>query len=286
MMSRFAAGLFLVSLSSASFAATDRPNQPTTSAEPVYSSSTNLPEAPGRESVRFAAGQSGSVVRNEVSSKPFSALAVAVKVGTLGIGFDIATPLAKKFNLRAGASFFSYSPNITEDGINVNGTLTFRSGTANLDWFPFGNAFRVSPGVTFYNGNSLKAVATVPGGQTFDLNDTTYTSSKADPVTGTFNVLFGNKAAPSLTIGTGNMLPRKAGKHWSVPFEFGAEFTSSPTLTLALAGSACDQFGNCSKIATNPTTQANVLAEQKKLQDDISPLQAFPIISIGLGYKF
>jgi hypothetical protein len=36
------------------------------------------------------------------SYRPFSSLGMATRVGLSGAGFDLATPLARKFNLRAG----------------------------------------------------------------------------------------------------------------------------------------------------------------------------------------
>lgn len=145
-----------------------------------------------------------AIAAGHSSNKPFSALGVAVKVGVEGVGFDVATPLARKFNLRAGASFFSYQGSLTEDGIQINPDVRFRKAAASLDYYPFGGSFRVSPGFVFYNGNHATATALVPAGQTFDLNDTTYTSSVTDPVRGSAIFDFGKKQAPSFTIGWGN----------------------------------------------------------------------------------
>ena len=220
---------------------------------------------------------------------PFSTAAIQIKIGSAGPGLDVAVPVAGRMNLRAGGSFFSYNPNLVEDGINVIGNIQLRSASANVDFFPFGNAFRISPGVVFYNGNQISAVASVPAGQSFTLNDVTYYSSATAPVTGTFGLSFGKKVAPSLTMGFGNMIPRKGG-HWSVPFEIGAEYIgTAPQISLALAGTACQGSAttNCSPIASNPTTQQNLVAEQASLNSNIpSQLRFYPIVSIGLSYKF
>ncbi len=261
----------------------------------VYSSSTPevLPSAPGREEPAPNAGT--GMMRNieKVHMGPFSALGIAVKVGVSGIGFDVATPLAQKFNLRAGASFFSYSPSgTTSDNITYNGTLNLRSVNASIDWFPFGGSFRLSPGVTMYNGNHFSGNATVAAGQQFDLGDQSYTSGYlgTNPVQGALNLNFGNKVAPSITTGFGNIVPRGLGKHFSVPFEIGVQFEGKPAFQLALTGIACQvgqpQPVGCAPVATDPTTQANIVQEQNDLNGNVSGLQAYPILSIGLGYKF
>ena len=254
-------------------------------------SSSSLPDAPSAVSTsaisNVDAGASGGTrAVGMVSTRPFSAVALGVKVGVEGIGFEVATPLARKLNLRGSASFFNYNPNLTEDGINVTGALKFKTVNASLDFYPFGGSFRISPGVTMYNGNRLAGIATIPGGQTFTLNDTDYTSSPADPVKGTFNVSFGKQVAPSLTMGFGNMLPRRVGQHWSVPFEVGFEYIGRPLIALSLSGTACQNGIDCGPIATDPSTQANVQQEQNELNDDIAGLRFYPIVSLGVAYKF
>jgi len=56
-----------------------------------------------------AGAQSSSAPKaSKQSSLPFSGLAIGVKVGLAGIGFDVATPLIHQWiNLRGGASFIS-----------------------------------------------------------------------------------------------------------------------------------------------------------------------------------
>lgn len=236
----------------------------------------------------MGAGGGQEVLRTSV--RPFSAVGLQVKVGLAGFGFDVATPLARKVNLRAGASFFSYSPHLTENGIDITGTVDFRSVTTNVDFYPFGGSFRISPGVNLHNGNHAAALAMVPGGETFSLNGVDYTSSASDPVHGTAEMTFGYKVAPLLTVGFGNMIPH-GNRHWSVPFEIGVQYLGDgPYVALALSGTAC-QPGvpaavGCQKIQNDKTTQDNVIAEQQDLSNKLSTLKFYPIVSIGYSYKF
>ena len=156
--------------------------------------------------------------RNRI--RPFSTAAIGVNLGIGGVGLQIAVPLSQTTNLRGGGDFINYSKDFTENGLRFAGDLKFRSGNVNLDWFPFHGAFRISPGVTLYNGNAINASVTTTGGQQFELAEATYTSSTTDPVHGTASVAFGNRVVPQLTFGFGNMIPRGGG-HFSVPFEIG-----------------------------------------------------------------
>jgi hypothetical protein len=175
------------------------------------------------------------------SPRPFSSAGIGIKVSLLGAGVEVATPLSRRFNIRGGFNAFSYDRGFNKDGVAYAGQLSFRSGEAHLDWFPFGRSFHLSPGALVYNGNQIKANASVAAGQTFTLNDTTYTSDPADPVTGLGKVNF-KKAGPMLTAGWGDLLPR-GHKRFSIPFEFGAIYTGAPQAALSLAGSACDSSG-------------------------------------------
>lgn len=220
-------------------------------------------------------------------SGPFSGFALGFQAGVLGLGFEAATPLVSHLNLRGGANFFNYNDTLTNDGISYNANLRFRSVDAGVDWFPWSRGFHISPGALLYNGNQVTAIADVPVGSSFTLNNYTYTSSATDPVSGTGSLKF-NKAAPKITVGWGNMLPRN-GAHLSVPVELGFAYVGDPKTVLNLTGTACYNYQGqnyCSDVATNPMIQANVVAQQQKLAKDVEPARFFPIVSVGFAYSF
>jgi hypothetical protein len=250
---------------------------PPTAARPAEP---NLSNAPLRTSALPAVQ---ALTYRPRSIRPFSALAIQFKGGFAGFGIDLATPLAQRVNLRIGGSAFQYSGSYNVDGITFDGEVKFRSGTLSLDWFPFNNGFRISPGVTLYNGNNLNAALSVPAGQSFDLGDDTYVAGPGG-VYGTGSLSFGKRTAPSLTVGFGNMIPR-SGRHFSVPFEVGFQYIGDPLLNLNLAGTACDPSG-CGDLATDSTSQADLQQELSEINSDIRPLRFYPIISLGLAYRF
>jgi hypothetical protein len=213
-----------------------------------------------------------------------SHVGIGVKISTLGAGIETAVPLAAKANLRGGVNFFQYNRAIINDGIHYAGQLQFRSAEAHFDFYPFGG-FHVSPGVLFYNGNQLTASASVPGGQNFTLNGTAYQSSMTTPVTGTGKLDF-VKVSPSIMLGFGNLIPR-SGRHYSFLFEVGGAYQGSARVALNLAGSVCDTAtGTICTSTSDPTVQANVLAQQQKIRNDVNPYRFFPVVSLGVGFNF
>lgn len=227
----------------------------------------------------------GKTAPPQAYTTPFSGLAIGVKVGTLGAGVIVATPLSRKFNLSGAANFFSYSDSFSSSGITYDANLRLRSAEASLDWFPWAKGFHISPGALLYDGNQVTGDAHVPGGDTLTLNGTTYVSSSADPVNGSGSLTFA-KAAPKLTVGWGNMLPRSA-RRFSVPFEAGFAYIGNPKVQLNLAGTVCDSTGlNCRTIASDPTVQANITAQQQKIVNDVKPARFYPILSTGFSVSF
>jgi hypothetical protein len=237
-----------------------------------------------------AGAQSSSAPKaSKQSSLPFSGLAIGVKVGLAGIGFDVATPLVPQWlNLRGGASFLSYTPStITTDNVNINGTIKFQNAAAMVDVFPFHGRIRLSGGMTIYNNTGLTATLNVPAGQSIDFGGQTYysepvaTTNILGPIQGTGVFTFGgNKIVPRVTIGTGNMLPKKG--HFTFESEIGFQYFSAPTVVYNIQGGGCttNSVANC-----GPIDQTKVVAEQNKLQNDLYDLRFFPILSFGLSYK-
>jgi hypothetical protein len=215
----------------------------------------------------------------------FSGFAVGVNAGVLGIGVESATTLSRHLNLRAGSHFLNLNESLSDSGVNYDANLHFRSAQASVDWFPWARSFHLSPGALLWNGNRIAANAIIPGGESFTLNSTTYTSSTTDPVHGAGSLTFA-KAAPMLTAGWGNLLPR-SGKHFSFPFEAGFAYVGDPKVNLSFAGTVCDGNGQyCQPIPDDAAVQQNIAAEQARFTHDASYARFFPVLSSGISYRF
>jgi hypothetical protein len=258
---------------------------PVSSATTAESSSSAEISAEGPEPAARgkAAVQSGAIYAGMGHVRPFSTVAIALKLGDQGIGGELAVPVLSRLNLRAGAQFFSLNANVTSQGVQATGQLQMRNIFTSVDIYPFRNGFRISPGFTVHNDTHLTAALLAPGGTTFTLNDTDYVSDPSNPIHGNAGFVMGGVSAPRLTFGWGNMIPR-AGGHFSFPFEAGFEYISAPGVTLTLAGNGCSSDG-CGDINQNGGA-ANIAAEIVKLKNDLAPLRFYPILSTGISYRF
>jgi hypothetical protein len=230
--------------------------------------------------------------------KPFSHFALGAGISPLGVGMEAVTDLNQHFNVRVTGNLFNYSTTFTTSGVTANAKLNLASAGVSLDVYPFHTGFRLSPGVLFINDNELTAAADVPGGTSFTLNDQTYYSASANPVTGATPII-GNgtlglnatKPAFTITTGWGNHIQRNG--HWSVPFELGVAMVGAPKVNVNLNGWACTDQAQafCSNIndPTNPIAlqvQSNLKAQVATWNSDVDLLKIYPILSLGVAYSF
>ncbi len=217
----------------------------------------------------------------------FAENALGTFASPLGVGVGAATTLSRSLNMRAAGNFFGYSLSGVSNGVNYQGSLSFRSVQASVDWFPWAKNFHLSPGVLFYNQNHATVHGGVAAGESFSVNGATYYSGAADPVTLYGSVKF-RRTSPMFTLGWGNWLPRTREKHFTFPFEVGFAYVGEPPLILTFTGVVCDtpKDVNCRQIDSDPTVQHNITAQRKKYQNDLDYIRFYPIISTGVTYKF
>ena len=219
---------------------------------------------------------------NEGGPSPF---AIGLKASSTGLGGEVGVQLTHKVNFRAGATFFRYHDTESSDGVYYHETVRLEMIDGHVDWFPWAGNFHVSPGVLYYYRLPLSATIAIPGGTSFSLDNANFTSSPTDPVTGNA-LLHTNRISPSITIGWGNILPRIEGKHWSFPFEIGAAFHGDPAVRFDLRGTACVEGGSCVNAATDPALLDPLRREEQHRTNDISWFKFYPIVSMGVGYRF
>ena len=195
--------------------------------------------------------------------------AVTAKVGTLGAGLDLTTGLTDSLNLRLNGNYFTYSREDTIEDVSYDADLNFKSFGLLADWHCFNNGFRITGGV-YYNGNKIDSTG-IPTAGEYEINGTNYTA--ADIGTLKTDVELGNQVAPYLGFGWGNAIDKEG--HWSFSLDVGVLFVGSPDVSASVTGPA----------AANTAFQNDLEAEVKNIEDDID-FPIYPVVSVGLSYKF
>ena len=206
------------------------------------------------------------------SSQAFAASPVAAgaKVSTLGVGADLSLQMAPSLNARLGIQGFSYDTDGTESGVDYDIDLKLFSGLITADWFPFQNGFRLSAGL-LANGNEIDMKGRPRAGATYDINGISYDATNVGSLHG--NADF-NSVAPYLGIGWGN--PFSSGGNWSFNCDLGVVFQGSPDISLTADG----------PFASDPVFQANLEAERRDLENELDDYKYYPVISLGVTYRF
>jgi hypothetical protein len=254
--------------------------------------------APAAVSAALPAQVSEPAARSR-SFRPLSRIAVGAQISPLGPGALAAVNLNRHMDVRVSGNYLNYSTSFSEQGFNVDAAAHLASAGAQLDYYPFHNGFRLSPGVQVYNQNRVNAFGPVTPGESFELNDQTFYAAYPNAALG-ITALSANgglklnqtKPAFIATTGWGSLIPR-SGRHWAIPFEIGAVFSGTPKLSAKLTGWACyDQAQTlCTNVAdsSNPISveiQQDLNSQIATWQKDINPLKVYPIISTGIVFNF
>jgi hypothetical protein len=200
---------------------------------------------------------------------------VGLKVGTLGVGIDVATSVfdvsPAKASVRVNGNYFSYSRDESLSDVKIDGKLKLQSVGIVGDWYPFSGSFRLSAGA-YYNQNKVE-VAGKPTGGSYTFNGATYTSAQVGTLDG--RAKLGNSFAPYAGLGWGNTLGDS--KRWGFFTEIGALFTGSPKLSLVSRNGV---------LSNDATFLSNLEQERRQAQEDINMVSVYPVVSIGVTYKF
>jgi hypothetical protein len=210
---------------------------------------------------------------------------IGAKVSTLGVGVEAGMSVTRHSNVRVGFNVYNHSKTFHSRGITFDGDLDLRSLQITYDQYVIGG-LHVSPSLLAYNGSHIDASAGVPPGQSFSLGGIRYFSGAANPIAGT-GTMHVRTVAPAVFLGIGNIVPRIP-RRVGFNVEGGIVFQGSPTTKLNLAGTACvvNPTTGCLNAGTDPTVQANVQNEQAKLNKDLDPLKYYPVLSVGISWKF
>lgn len=188
--------------------------------------------------------------------------AVGARAGTTGLGIEAGWRLTDTVNLRGGYYAFDYDTDLEEEGVEYDGELRLRNAAVFADWHPFGGAFRISAGGV-QSGNEFRGSADGD----LDVGDSTYSGQLQTEVGW-------SGLAPYLGIGFGNAM---RGGRLSFAFDLGVMFTGSPDVRLD---------GSVNDPALEDAFAEDLARERANLEDELSDVKYFPVVSLGVAYRF
>lgn len=198
-----------------------------------------------------------------------SDVAIGVRAGLLGVGGEISKLLTSHVGVRVGGNFFSYSiKGKKQDNLTFDGDAKWQSFTALLDLYPSPRgSFHLTAGLVT---NPVKVTGTgVATGGTFEINNTNYTAAQVGTLTGTGKF---SSVMPYVGLGVGTAASKHGGLGFV--FDFGAAI-GKPTIGLTATGAG-----------SNAQLQSDLNAQIASTQKDLDKVPVYPVLAIGLIYRF
>lgn len=221
--------------------------------------------------IRFAAA--GLILLSagaaSAQSRPSDSLAVGVNAGTPGAGVQIEARFGPIFVLRGGVETLGYDFDASYDDVDYGGRFDFDTVSGFIDLHPLANAFTISGGA--YLGPreiGLDATPSAPvnlGGQTF-------TPAQVGTLTGKIKL---KDVAPYLGLGFDNTFTGSG--RWGFRATAGVAWSEKPEVTLDSSGGT---------LSNDPAFRARLAQEAGSIQSDAEDYGLFPVVQVGLNYRF
>ena len=235
-------------------------------------------------SLSFAAPLTAATLEDTLGN---GAAYVGLHGGTLGLGVNAGYDFSNDLAIRGLVNYFTLDFDKEKAGNKYEGELDLRSLGLVLDWHPFWGAFRVTGG-GFLNRNRLSASTQ---GMDLGIGLGTYDADL------NFQMDF-EKAVPYVGIGWTSGRGRGG---LAFTADIGALFRSSPRVSAsgrALGGAIECEFsvsrdGDAEVHCPDGRVPdellklgSNLQDEHQQLLDDLDKLKVYPVVSLGVSYRF
>jgi len=197
---------------------------------------------------------------------------VGFKVGTLGAGVDISTPLRHDLYLRLNINGAKLNIDDTDEGIIYDTTVDLFTAGVLLDYYPFADETLHITGGAYYYANKAKADG-VPTAPRYDVGNNTYTKEQIGTLSGSVEFL---KFAPYIGFGYGG---RSSATGWSFAIDVGLMYHGDGDLSLDInRGTISD--------ADFLQLQNDIEIERIDMQNDVRDMPFYPVLMVGATYNF
>lgn len=214
-----------------------------------------------------------------VTARAEKPLAVGVNAGTAGVGVQLHLGLTERLNLRAGYNHLSTSQDVDaednngvpDDELEYSGDLKLDTLSFVADWHPWAGNFHISLGGVL-NNNDLVVETRCNNPSGCEVGGSQFSRTAIGTITTDIDF---KDFGPYLGMGWGNPVAGDVGLHWR--FELGAIYAGEASVEMESNGD-CGLFQSaCNNALQN---------EERELEDDLSDLKWFPVVQLGLSYRF
>jgi hypothetical protein len=223
------------------------------------------------------------IIRISVVALLFSNIAMAegeaqsigASVGTIGAELEYSRIIQPEYNLavRVSVGGVHWSDDYDDTDVHYDTDVDLFNMGAILEYHPFASGFYIGAGA-YYNNSDFSLTATPTGG-TYEFNGVEYNAQDAGTVTGDVYGL--NKFVPYIGIGYDTSLFSSGNLFFT--FKAGAWYQDSPKVDLVSHNCNNNQI-NCDKL------RYDLDQEEQDINDDIEDYKWWPVIQLGISYRF
>jgi len=205
-------------------------------------------------------------------------IALTGKAGSLGLGAELTFGLLPHLDGRLGVNGFSYSDDGREaSGIEYDADARLRTATALLDLHPGGHAFRLTGGLV-WNGTQVDAHSRPSPSGTYDIGGVQIPVSVVQRLDGRAEF---DPIAPYVGLGWGN--PIRSSRRAGVAFDLGVIFQGKAKVNLT---PVIPQDSPINNPLAREALEILVQREERELEDEASDYELYPVVSLGIWYRF
>ncbi len=188
---------------------------------------------------------------------------VGVQGSTLGFGPDIAYSVSPLLTVRGVGNYLSFDYDDTLAGVDYDIDVDLQSAGGFIDYHPLRNGFHVTIGA-LWNGNEAGLDAFAPAG-------TSIGGTVLPAPAGLSGDVSVDEFAPYLGLGYDTTFTSRS--NWTFTVRAGVLYQGDPDVTLT-------------QTAGPAIPQADLDAEAENIEGDLQFLEFYPVLSIGLNFRF
>lgn len=202
---------------------------------------------------------------------------IAGTAGTLGAGVELSFGASRQVQGRIGIHGYNYSDRREASDIEYDAEADLRTATGFLDWHPGGRGFRLTGGLV-YNGTDVTGHSLPPASGSYDIGGVPVPVS----ILGTLDadVEF-DPIVPYAGLGWGRA--PGSGSGFGVTLDLGVMFQGEGEVTLTPRIPAGSPLNDP---LARQALQVLLDREEQDLQEDVNDYDLYPVVSLGISYRF
>lgn len=209
--------------------------------------------------------------KTTAAPEPSHRFGIGAQAGTTGFGPVMVFTASKRFTATLGYTWLDYSHDVDSDDTEYDGKLKFSNIQAALNWHPFAGNFHLSAGA-FLSNDKVDVTARPKANGTYSIGGSSYTTTEVGTLSGKADLIDG--VAPFVGLGW-SKTPDKSGLGFF--FDLGVLFIDAPKAHLTTTGGT---------LTNQPAFEQNLRKEEADLNDDLDSLRYYPVVQLGIFYRF